>query len=379
MCGLVGIVGSVWKRERSVFDIMFFMNTLRGPHGCGLFTMGTSLKEKIDYWDVDKSELPSSSYIFTEEYDRFIDAYSQKVIMGHSRYATIGKITTDNNHPFSVYKGTNKKGKQRINLVGMHNGTIRGTFDGTDKFDTDSEALFNLISAKGDLKEALSDVYRRCHSIHYALAFYDFEDDSVNLIRNEHRPLYLCKWNDCYLWSSDSQFLRIAFSRCGIDSKEYGIYPIEPHTLVQLYPYKYGAQRIKVTKDFINPPKYDWKLGTFYRGNVNTNGQWSRDQKLFVDNTNKNKDTDVEPDEKDPSEKTYYKVNNRIMMPIEFLHFLNQGCACCGNPKEETDNVRFSSDGNEIYCEECKDILADDFNIKWDNLSEPVKETTKLN
>lgn len=107
----------------------FFSHSEDNPHGWGLLYSGGCVKEKLQ---ASRSR----------KLDEIIDTItSQKAVLGHIRYATVGRICTLNCHPFTAQDNTGRQ------WTLVHNGTIynAGKLVHTYKDrlgDTDSEAMF---------------------------------------------------------------------------------------------------------------------------------------------------------------------------------------------------------------------------------------------
>lgn len=128
-------------------------------------------------------------------------------IIGHNRYATVGKVIRKNAHPFIAGE-----------IVGAHNGTLINKHALLDayKFDTDSEAIFNSINIKG-AKETLETVKGA-----YALTWYDAHKDAVCLMRNKERPLHCVYTKDkkTIFWASEAWMLHAILGRERIDHED---------------------------------------------------------------------------------------------------------------------------------------------------------------
>lgn len=133
---------------------------------------------------------------------RFTISWKRKhrVLLGHNRWATVGKVNRLNAHPFETE-----------NLIGVHNGTLKNKHAIPDSqfYDTDSEALYNNIDFEG-LEKAMSIVRGA-----WALAYYNKEDHSMNFLRNAERPLFIGtnEENDCIIWASELWMIQVAASR----------------------------------------------------------------------------------------------------------------------------------------------------------------------
>lgn len=128
-----------------------------------------------------------------------LNGNASKLFLGHNRASTSGKTNNYNAHPFEIG-----------HIVGVQNGTLEyadksalETALGT-KFDVDSEALFAAIAEFG-VKDTFQMIHEGSDSVRgaWALAWYDKKDDTINFLRNKHRPLW-------FAW--DKGFKRLFFA-----------------------------------------------------------------------------------------------------------------------------------------------------------------------
>lgn len=125
-------------------------------------------------------------------------------LLGHNRYATVGKVNRQNAHPFQFSK-----------VIGVHNGTLKNkwSLDKANEFDTDSEALYYNINEKG-----VDDIIPKIDGA-YALVWYNIEKHSINFLRNTERPLYstFSKDKKMLFWASEPWMLTGALTRENIE------------------------------------------------------------------------------------------------------------------------------------------------------------------
>ncbi|AXH71992.1 MAG: Gn_AT_II protein [Podoviridae sp. ctbj_2] len=159
-----------------MFKDMLIMDQVRGPHSTGVVSVNrNTLKSQY------QKKLGTPDELMNDK--RFSDLFMGQLgcLIGHNRYATKGAINRQNAHPFDM-----------DGLIGVHNGTLNSytRLEDHNKFDVDSQALYNHIDSYG-LKDALSKVIGA-----YALVWWDKKESTVNIIRNADRPLYIAETDD---------------------------------------------------------------------------------------------------------------------------------------------------------------------------------------
>lgn len=206
MCGIVGYVtGSNKISYEKFFKQALIADVLRGFDSTGVivgderdFGYYKSAVNAIDFLDMKKAEKLINSNAINRT------AFA----IGHNRAATVGHVNSMNAHPF--HHGP---------ITGVHNGTLRrySKLDKPNEFGTDSEALYNNIS-RFPLAECLSNIEGA-----YALVWYNSEEDTVNLIRNDERPLTLAKVKDedTVMWASEAGMIKWLAERNDIKIEKY--------------------------------------------------------------------------------------------------------------------------------------------------------------
>lgn len=224
MCGLCGMItNGFYKHDHKIFSNLLYLSALRGLDSTGVASADTveekgskklSLAMYKTMYDAsglltelrgaDKDpDLKDLDYVFG-------DRKSKKAMLGHCRAATVGSVSLKNAHPFAFQ-----------NVLGMHNGTIRGNFIESDKFGTDSEGIYNLINKHG-LQDALQEVIDGSTNAAYTLTYIDRKTKTLNLIHNAQRPLFIAlnKYSRWAVWASESWMISTAATRTNSDIQE---------------------------------------------------------------------------------------------------------------------------------------------------------------
>lgn len=140
-----------------------------------------------------------------------------KVLIGHNRWATTGKVNVANAHPFIVDDV----------IIGVHNGTLENKYDidPQREFETDSEALYDNIHRLGT-KAAVAKVRGA-----YALVWWDDETETLNFLRNYQRPLAIgfTKDDKTMYWASEAWMLHCLPAREGVTLERIFELPVDTH------------------------------------------------------------------------------------------------------------------------------------------------------
>lgn len=208
MCGLVGAIGTLYKKDEEMFQDMLVMDVVRGPHSTGVIAADHAGK-----WAYAKSALMPHDFFQLKAYKDAMVGINA-LLMGHNRWATIGKINTANAHPFD-----------HGGIVGMHNGTLirwRESLKDVRNFDVDSDALIYNIDEFG-VHDTLPNVDGA-----WALAWYDKEAKTLNLKRNDQRPLYFAYRQDkkAMFYASEPWMITAAAGRRGVHINKVHEFPV---------------------------------------------------------------------------------------------------------------------------------------------------------
>lgn len=197
MCGLAGVFGinnftkvkgaSVNGNQlytsnqktylRQHFSTLLHISQLRGHDSSGLFLVDNKQKHSFI-----KDTCTSSTLIGTKRYDALLSSSEWDVCIGHSRAATVGGMTYDAAHPH-IYE----------NVMLVHNGTVRNhsvKLKGCPFGVSDSSALAWKLNELD-----VGDAHKLFASIEDfgAVIWYDFRDQSLNIARDDSRPLFWTK------------------------------------------------------------------------------------------------------------------------------------------------------------------------------------------
>ena len=257
MCGLVSVVTKLsngfTKEQHEIFDALLYVDALRGMDSTGVFLV-TNQNEMY----LAKEASSANDYRSHAEYQRLLNkAFQQgRVLVGHNRAATKGKISDENAHPFVVDN----------NITLVHNGTLYGDHTKLAKVDVDSHAIAHVIHENsGDVEKAMASINGP-----YALIWHNYKEKTVNFLRNSMRPLHWVETDTAFLWASEANMLDWVISRFNLKPLA-PVCPLKEDNLVT-YSFDSGKPTIKNTE--IKPPKVvpayeqNWKGGNGYRGHT---------------------------------------------------------------------------------------------------------------
>lgn len=210
MCGLSGIMGDVTHKEETLFKQLLVFGSVRGMDSTGAASIGRNEYGSGGREIKLSKEVGPFPYLFDlKSFDKLFHGVNSCFI-GHNRSKTTGDTTRKSAHPF-IFE----------DIVGAHNGTIdyqnKNRLEQGHLFKTDSEAIFNNIQVHG-----IEDTISRLDKTEaYALTWYDKTDNSMNFLRNDHRPLIYAFINKgrTIVWASEYEYLMSAIYRNGFETE----------------------------------------------------------------------------------------------------------------------------------------------------------------
>lgn len=254
MCGLIGIAGHIGIKEEKAFKQGLIIDTLRGEHSTGALIVDRGLDSKAT---IVKQVGNAFELLYDRRFDEAMKGF-HKVLLGHNRFATQGQVNKVNAHPYDFHP-----------IYGAHNGTLTQRYELQDghKFTVDSQALYNHISLFG-VEEAIGKVVGA-----WALTWWDAEQETINLLRNNERTLYTALSEDerTLFWSSEWEMLQLILNRNDIKYDKIKIVPLDTWVSIKLGPEGEmdKAKIKKVTGKKLKPATNSY-LGSSYNGRGNT-------------------------------------------------------------------------------------------------------------
>ena len=343
MCGLVGVAGTgttlpLDNKYKDIFKDLLMLDTIRGADSTGVALIDV-------FSDVHLIKTVGTPWDLKEQ--RSCDALFRvkpKLIMGHNRWATKGKVSRSNAHPF-----------ENTTIVGTHNGTIRNQTllpDHAD-FATDSENIFHAFD-----KQGIDKTVKSLNGA-YALVWWDKEVKLLHFLRNNERPLFYCYNDDrtLMLYASEVFMLKTAAYRNGItldkiwEVKKDHLYSFQLPATGK----KFGTPRIEKLEVYVAPvfmPRTYQKPNGKKNGNNGAAGV-TRDNMYYLPSVI-NEDTVA----------SYDKITvdgwgtDRITY-TEFMKRTRGVCAVCDGDLNFVSTELVWVDVNTCVCGSCADHTGD--------------------
>lgn len=246
MCGLYAIIDKFGdgfdESDLNVFAQMAIMTQLRGMHNSGVYAVDRINPKNAAR--IVKTVGHSHNLVYEKGWESWLKFAKEKagILVGHGRYATVGKITKANGHPFK---------SNHITLV--HNGTIRSGLDATHTEEVDSHNLCKQIAIDG-FDEALKNIVGA-----YAIIAHDESTGKIVIAKNYERPLAFLETKDRIYIMSHDKALEYLYTLN--NSMGYG--KINTFASEKKYEFDFHTKKLEIAGDLgkVYKPTYG---GTYY-------------------------------------------------------------------------------------------------------------------
>ena len=184
MCGIVGFANlNPWasNARQSWFEKALIVDQIRGHHSTGVITVPKfTLDGKAPKPMLYKAAVDASAFMQMEEARKLCNHIDDAaVVIGHNRWATVGKINGESAHPFYTKK------------IGMvHNGTLDNRTGLEFHHEVYSAAIAMQLHATEP--ENYTGLLSELEGA-FALVWFNEENNTLYLTRNDERPLYVAQ------------------------------------------------------------------------------------------------------------------------------------------------------------------------------------------
>ena len=179
MCGIVGVgvfsQGGLFHKDLEIFRQALVGDSLRGVDGTGVVRV-----KKTGAYDFRKIEGDPFALYRAKGVAQWLTKSVEDgdpVVFGHNRFATYGKRSTANAHPF-----------ESNGVVLVHNGFISNLSEfgsAATKPEVDSHGL-TVAMGEYDVMDVLETIRGA-----YSLVWYDSTNKTLNFARNYERPMFI--------------------------------------------------------------------------------------------------------------------------------------------------------------------------------------------
>lgn len=258
MCGIIGFIagrsfgkGSLsWTEQHQALNAyvtqMLYLDAFRGPHATGLMRVDKKNPKSEPF--VHKRALHAFDFMLQPQVEQMLRNLDDAVcVVGHNRYATQGGAYPNKNaHPF-----------QSGHITLVHNGHVTNMYQilkGKTLHEVDSA---NVCAALAELgwEQVLPNLKGA-----YSLVWHDAQEGTLNMVRNNERPMYWVGLGDAdtpwegVLFGSEMEMVTFVAKRTGIPIHDKFYYPPE-HTLFKWSlddPGKYTIHKFEAVKEAAN-------------------------------------------------------------------------------------------------------------------------------
>lgn len=199
MCGLVGAAGTLTFKHEKYFKLALILDTLRG-----IDSTGAAIIKADGTVRVAKKLGHAYELLESGAFTNAMRGMQHRAYIGHNRFATQGAVNAGNAHPYEFES-----------VVGAHNGTLKNKWDlGKDHnwHAVDSYCLYSHLNEHGP--EMTIPLLQGA----WALTWYNTNTDTLHMIRNKERPLFIAyeEGDKSLLWASEPWMITVAAEKAEI-------------------------------------------------------------------------------------------------------------------------------------------------------------------
>lgn len=359
MCGLAGMIThknakltkTQLAQRNNIFQSILFAMSERGTDATGMLAVCENKH------CIYKKAIDSFNFLKENKFKQIM-AKNPSIVIGHTRYGTVGAKDEDKNaHPFEYG-----------NIIGAHNGSVTNYHDSPIWKDSsvDSEAIFHALNEFDNDYEATFPTLEGA----FAITWVDKrEPDTVYLVR-ENNPLYILEVPalKTKFWASIDDVMLVALFGALGGSVEFTQFELKSNFVYRINTqFKIEKKKVEFKKSepFTGTTYNNWRKEGISVVEYDPSKDDLEDSEIVTGEVFTMSDDEIKAIMEEGAEPVtmteYYGLNKKQVLGM-YEQLITDGCAECGHNLITNKEMYWSRSINCMVCDDCasEDKLIED-------------------